>query len=95
MSLAVKEKIWRGDFTDILSLLPLQKDFMGKLGKNDKQEDERRRPIPRSFNNWLQAFCIFAGVMADKHPEQSRGFFQHIDHILEAYQRFWGLGCFY
>lgn len=37
LSLAVKDKIWRGDFIDILSLLRSQKDFMVKLDKNDRQ----------------------------------------------------------
>lgn len=32
LSLAVKEKIWRGDFIAILSLLPSYKDFMVKMG---------------------------------------------------------------
>ena len=95
LSTSVKEKIWRGEFMDILSPLPSQKDFMAKSEKNDKHEDDRRRPIPRSFNNWLQAFCVFAGVMTDKYPERSSGLFQHVDHILEAYKSFGGLGWFY
>lgn len=94
LSLAVKEKIRKGEFIDILSLLPLHKDFMVRTDRRGDEED-RRRPIPQSFNNWLQAFCIYAGVLAEKHPGLCGGLFQHVDHILEAYKNFGGLGWFY
>ena len=94
LSTAVKEKIYNGEYIDILSLLPGQKEGGFRRGE-DKGEDERRRLIPRSFNNWLQAFCIYAGVLGEKHPEQCGGLFQHVDHVLEAYKSFGGLGWFY
>lgn len=49
LSITVKDKIWRGEFLDILSLLPSAKEF---LIKDKKEEDDRRRPVARSFNNW-------------------------------------------
>lgn len=38
LSTAVKEKIWRGEFIDILSLLPSSKEF---LLKSDMKMDDR------------------------------------------------------
>lgn len=46
---------------------------------------------PYLFLNWLQGFCIFEGVLAEKHPE----YFQHVDHILKAYKNFGGFGWFH
>lgn len=91
---AVKEKIWWGDFVEVLSLLPTAKEFNLKSDKKGEQEEDRRRTVPRSFNNWLQAFFVFASVLVEKHPELSGGLFQHLDHVLEAYKNFGGLGWY-
>lgn len=39
LPLAVKEKIWSGEFLDILSLLPFAKEF---LTKSDKRSEHGR-----------------------------------------------------
>lgn len=92
---SIKEKIWKGDFIDLLSLLPNSKNF---ANKNDKRSDDgaenRRRPVTRSFYNWLWAFCIFSAVMGVKHPEKYSGLLQHLEHMLEAYKNFGGFGWF-
>lgn len=45
LNIAVKEKIWRGDYIELLSLLPLSRDF--KFDKsNDKFEDDKRKSPP-------------------------------------------------
>lgn len=49
---AIKDKIWRGDYIDILSLLPSAKKNRLEKKNGDKFED-RCRSVPRSFNNWL------------------------------------------
>lgn len=97
LSSSMKEKIWRGDVVDILSLLPCQKDFAFKSDRRgeEEQEEYRRRTVPRSFHNWLQAYCIYAGVAAEKRPELCGGLFQNLDHILEAYTNFGGLGWYF
>lgn len=41
LSLSVKEKIWKGDFVDVLSLLPAAKDFIPKTDR--KERIDRRR----------------------------------------------------
>lgn len=86
-----KEKIWKGEFLDLLSLLPSAKEFVHKYsGREEKSEEDRRRPVNKSFNNWLQAFCIFTGVLCEKHPELITGLFQHPDLVLVAYKSFGG-----
>lgn len=95
MPLSVKEKIWKGEFLDLLSLLPIAKDFIIKMDRRSEDSaEDRRRPVARSFFNWLQAFCIFSAIMGEKHPEKCPGLFQHLEHILEAYKSFGGMGWF-
>lgn len=84
----VKEKIWRDEFIDLLSLLPTSKEFLKQ--EKDKNEEDRRRPVARNFFNWLQAFFIYASILCEKFPERSVGLFHHIDTILEAYKSFRG-----
>lgn len=65
LSMSVKKKIWKNEYIDLISLLPSAKEFNFKNDKKDsKSEEERRRPVTKSFKNWLQAFCIYASVMA-------------------------------
>lgn len=66
----------KGEFVDVLSLLPMTKEFILQPDKKgeDRLEEDRCRPIPHSFN-WLQAFCLFAGVLVEKHPSLSGGLF--------------------
>lgn len=96
LSNAVKEKIWRGDFIDILSLLPSSKEFLLKSDKriDDRSEEDRRRAIPRTFQNWLQAFCIFASVVGERFPDKCSGLFQHLDIVAEAYRHFGAIAWF-
>lgn len=94
LRLAVKEKIWKGEFVDILSLLPLHKDFMAITEKKEEwSEGGRRRPIPRSFNNWLQAYCIYLGIMAEKNPELCGGPFPAFGPHFGSLQEFGGAGA--
>lgn len=45
---SVKDKIWKGDYIDLLSLLPSSKDLIYKIvRKEEKIKKERRRPITK------------------------------------------------
>lgn len=92
----MKEKIWRWEFKDVLSCLPSHKKFVIKADRKgeEKLEDDRHRPVPRSFHNWLQAYCVFSCILAERRPELCGGLFQHLDHVLEAYRNFGGLGWY-
>lgn len=62
---------------------------------DDRCQGMLLRPGHMSFNNWLQAFCIYASVMAERFPEKYSGRFQHIVIILEAYKNFRGFTWFH
>lgn len=91
----VREKIWRGEYVEIFSLLPLEKFNIdkGKADESKKEEEERRRwrLIPRTFSNWLQAFAILASVIGEKEPENCSSLFCYLDAIGEAYRVYGGL----
>lgn len=55
----------RGEFADILSLLPASKELLSKRDRKaeDGTEKGRSRAIPKTFQNWLQAFCIYTVVL--------------------------------
>lgn len=82
------------EFIDLMSLLPSVKEQVVNDRKEDKSDEARKRSVPRSFNNWLQAFCIYASVLGEKFPSKCRGLFQHLDIILEAYRNFGGMVWF-
>ncbi|XP_073517135.1 uncharacterized protein [Phyllobates terribilis] len=86
----VREKIWKGEYVDIFSLLPLERFNLDRARKDDsKKEDEEKRRyrlIPRTFANWLQAFAILANVIVEKAPENCSGLFCYLDAIGEAYR---------
>ncbi|OCT97325.1 hypothetical protein XELAEV_18009551mg, partial [Xenopus laevis] len=88
----VREKIWKGEF-EIFSLLPLEESV--ELKDDDKKEDEERskryRKIPKTFGNWLRAFCKLVSIIGEKHPESCSPLFCYVDGIWEAYRVYGGL----
>ena len=69
----VREKIGKGEYVEIFSLLPLEKFNLDRVKpgnyKKDDEEKRRYRLIPRTFSNWLQAFGILASVISTKKLE--------------------------
>ncbi|CAJ0950815.1 unnamed protein product, partial [Ranitomeya imitator] len=92
----VREKIWKGEYIEIFSLLPLERFNLDRPRREDsKKEDEEKRRyrlIPRSFSNWLQAFAIMASVIGEKAPENCSALFCYLDAIGEAYRTYGGQG---
>ncbi|KAM3932714.1 uncharacterized protein RB166_005734 [Leptodactylus fuscus] len=90
----VREKIWKGEYVEIFSLLPLEKFNLDRVKPDEckKEEEERRRYrlIPRTFSNWLQAFAILASVVGEKAPENCSALFTYMDSIGEAYRVYGG-----
>ncbi|XP_073442891.1 vomeronasal type-2 receptor 26-like [Dendrobates tinctorius] len=65
----MREKIWKDEYVEIFSLLPLEKFNLDKTKKDDREKDDREKEeeeeekwrwplIPQTFVNWLQAFAI-------------------------------------
>ncbi|CAJ0942798.1 unnamed protein product [Ranitomeya imitator] len=90
----VKERIWKDEYVEIFSLLPLEKFNLDKGKKDDskKEEEEKRRwrLIPQTFVNWQQAFAILASVIGEKFPENCSGLFCYLDAIGEAHRTYEG-----
>lgn len=90
----VREKLWKGEYVEIFSLLPLEKFNLDRVKPDDsKKEDEEKRRyrlIPRTFTNWLQAFAIMASVIGEKQPEHCSALFCYQDAIGEAYRVYGG-----
>lgn len=62
----VRDRICKGKYVEIFSLLPLEKFNLDRVKSDDSKEDEEKRQyrlIPRTFVNWLQAFTIMARVI--------------------------------
>ncbi|OCT79771.1 hypothetical protein XELAEV_18026581mg, partial [Xenopus laevis] len=84
----VKEKIWKGEFIELYSLLP-REDFIDvdeekdkeKAKKREEEEKKRYRKIPKTFGTWLRAFCIYAGVLGEKQPQLCSSLFCYVDEI--------------
>lgn len=81
----IKDKIWKGDYVDIQSLLPLNKDYRVEKKESGRFEDEKRR-------TQLAPIILYASVLGEKHPELCCGLFQHVERIPEAYKTFPVLG---
>ncbi|OCT72024.1 hypothetical protein XELAEV_18035008mg [Xenopus laevis] len=87
----VRDKIWKRDYVDFLTLLPLERVNIDKFEKHKehrKEEDEDRRCfrlISRTFGNWLQAFSILASIVGEKRPEHCSALFCYLDNIWEAH----------
>lgn len=69
------EKIWRQEYVDLLALFPSSKDVVKSDKKTDDKDDERKQVAPK-------AFCIFASVLGEKHPQHCSGLFRHLESIL-------------
>ncbi|OCT57121.1 hypothetical protein XELAEV_18003999mg, partial [Xenopus laevis] len=92
LSVEIGEKIWKNEYIDIFTLLPLERFNLDKWEKGKearKQEDEDRRRfrlIPRTFSNWQQAFAILASIIGERKPEKCSALFCYMDMILEAFR---------
>lgn len=90
----VRDKIMKGEYVEIFSLLPLEKFNLDRVKPDDsKKEDEEKRSyrlIPRTFVNWLQAFAIMASIIGEKNPEHCSALFCYMDAIGEAHNVYGG-----
>lgn len=90
----VRERIQKGEYVEIFSLLPLEKFNLDRVkpdsSKKEDEEKRRYRLIPRTFVNWLQAFAIMASVIGEKSPEHCSALFGYMDAIGEAHRVYGG-----
>lgn len=79
LPLAIKEKIWKREFVDLLSLLLTNRENLKNEKKSEEIEEKRKRLANKSFYNWLQAFCRYASILGEKQPHLCSGLFRHLD----------------
>lgn len=65
LSASTKDKIWKGDYIDLLSLLPYFKDNHLDKKDSDKSIDDRCKSASRSFNNLGFQRCGFVAKPLD------------------------------
>lgn len=86
----VRDKILKGEYVEIFSLLPFEKfNLDGVKPEKSKEEDKEKRRyrlIPRIFTNWLQAFAILASVIREKKPEHCSALFCYQDVVGKMYR---------
>lgn len=59
--------------------------------KKEDEEKRRYRLIPRTFQNWLQAFAILASVMGRRNLEHCSVLFCYLDAVGEAHRVYGGI----
>ena len=91
LSLATKERIWRGEFLDFFELLNKEPDRKEGEKEDEKEKERRRRKKPaRTWENWHPGFVIYAAVMVQAQPERAAALFHYWDIIYRAYNDFGG-----
>ena len=88
---ATKERIWKGEYTDVFSLLfrELESSDKDKMGEKEV-EKYRRRSAVRTWANWLPGFLIYMGITLQRFPERGHVLTKYLDLIYRAYTEYEG-----
>lgn len=88
---ATKEKIIKGEFVDIFSLLfrELEKKDKEDLDEKDKEKLKKWK-VDRNWASWLPGFFIYAGVISHAQLWRASALWQYADIIYKAYTGFSG-----
>ncbi|XP_077778976.1 uncharacterized protein LOC144326298 [Podarcis muralis] len=81
-----RNKILNGDYVDIFTLLPPAK-LTGK-GEKRRSYGKRRYRTPkaeRTFENWLDGYQVFMGVVCAAYPRRSMDLVAYLAHVRRAY----------
>ncbi|CAI5799328.1 Hypothetical predicted protein [Podarcis lilfordi] len=81
-----RTKILNGDYIDIFTLLPPTK----MTGKGEKKclYEKRRYRTPRAertFENWLEGYQVFMGVVSAAYPKCAMHLIAHMAHVRRAF----------
>ncbi|XP_078542387.1 uncharacterized protein LOC144828153 [Lissotriton helveticus] len=88
----MREKIWKGEFIDIYSLIrPKRREVetKDKEGKGGSFRDRIPR-VEKSITNWQFGFNVFSTVMLEKKPELAIPLLCYANMILKAHTTFGG-----
>ncbi|CAI5799363.1 Hypothetical predicted protein [Podarcis lilfordi] len=78
-----RTEILNGDYVDMFTLLPPMK----VSGKGEKKHTygKRRYRTERNFENWLDGFQVFMGVISACYPKHSMHLAAYLAHVRRAY----------
>ena len=94
--LAIKDKIWRGEYVELGGLLesvPIQRNdsAMVLTVSGSTLQPQRKTPGIMSIEQWTSAFLVYASIYAEKHLKRARELFKYMDTVRTA-ARFGGYG---
>ncbi|KAJ1216844.1 hypothetical protein NDU88_004443 [Pleurodeles waltl] len=87
--LATKEKIWKGEYVEMLKLL--HREIQSKeASKEEEYELSKRLKVPVNIENLTAAFLIYASVYCKRFPERAVALLKYMDVIRNAYLNYGG-----
>ncbi|KAJ1197239.1 hypothetical protein NDU88_001101 [Pleurodeles waltl] len=92
VSAEVKEKIWKGEFVDIFSLIRAKRREVEVKEKETKSSfyGERKPKVEESITNWLLGFNVFMSVLLEKKPELGTSLIYYANKIMKAQHTYGG-----
>ncbi|KAJ1141598.1 hypothetical protein NDU88_007926 [Pleurodeles waltl] len=87
-----KEKIWKGDFVDIFSLVRAKRREIESKDKDAKASSytDKKTKIEENITNWLFGFNVFMSLMLEKKPEIGMSMIFYANKILKAHHMYGG-----
>ncbi|KAJ1126841.1 hypothetical protein NDU88_005247 [Pleurodeles waltl] len=88
----IKEKIWKGDFVDIFSLVRAKSREIESKDKDAKASSftDKKPKIEENITNCLFGFNVFMSVMMEKKPEIGMSMIFYANKILKAHHTYGG-----
>ncbi|KAJ1166543.1 hypothetical protein NDU88_006943 [Pleurodeles waltl] len=88
----IKEKIWKGEFVDIFSLVRARRREVEPKEKDSKASSfsDKKQKIEENIMNWLFGFNVFMSVMLEKKPETGIAMICYANKILKAHHVYGG-----
>ncbi|KAJ1152033.1 hypothetical protein NDU88_004811 [Pleurodeles waltl] len=92
VALDIKEKIWKGEFVDIFSLIRAKRSDVETKDKDEKSSSssDKKPKIEESITNWLFGFNVFMSVMLERKPEAGIAMICYANKILKAHHMYGG-----
>ncbi|KAJ1115264.1 hypothetical protein NDU88_003490 [Pleurodeles waltl] len=92
VSAETREKIWKGDFVDIFSLIRAKRrEIEGKEKEHKSSSYSERKPrIEENITNWLLGFNVFMSILLEKKTELGTSLIYYANKILKAQHTYGG-----
>ncbi|KAJ1083165.1 hypothetical protein NDU88_003325 [Pleurodeles waltl] len=88
----VKDKIWKGEFVDMFSLIRKKRrevDLKDKDAKGSSSQ-EKKPKVEDDITNWLFGFNVFMTVLLEKKPELAPSLIFYSNKILKVHHPYEG-----